>query len=340
MDVAYDRWLHRYALLTAAATFVLVIAGGLVTSTDSGLAVPDWPLSYGTLFPPMIGGILYEHSHRMIAGVVGIMTMALALWLWAREPRRWVRRLGAAAVLAVLLQAGLGGLTVIFLLPTAVSVSHAGLAMAFFVIVCALALVTSPSWRRAPESEPLEGSRPLPGLAATATAAVYAQILIGATVRHTGSGLACPDFPLCNGSVVPALDSLGVGLHLLHRAGAVVVVGMVFWVWKRVRKQHAREPELVVTATVALALVGVQLLLGALTVWNALAVEPTTAHVACGALLLITMSTLTLRAYRRYPADAATAPVAAGREAPARISHRPATAGAERRHERCGLART
>jgi cytochrome c oxidase assembly protein subunit 15 len=327
MHVAYDRWLHRYALLTAAATFVLVIAGGLVTSTGSGLAVPDWPLSYGTLFPPMIGGIFYEHGHRMVAGVVGIMTMALAMWLGAREPRRWVRRLGGAAVLAVLVQAGLGGLTVIFLLPTAVSVAHAGLAMAFFVLVGALALVTSPSWRRAELGPPAAASRPsssagrldgganLAALAAAATAAVYAQILIGATVRHTGSGLACPDFPLCNGAIVPSIDSLGIGLHLLHRAGAVVVAVMVFWVWRRVTIRHGQEPELVVTATVALALVGVQLLLGALTVWNALAVEPTTAHVAGGALLLVTMSTLTLRAYHRYPAGAATAPLAAGREA-------------------------
>lgn len=298
----YNTWLHRYALLTASCTFLLVIAGGLVTSTGSGLAVPDWPLSYGMYFPPMVGGILYEHGHRMIAGTVGIMTMLLSLWLWRSESRRWVRRLGGTAVLAVLAQAGLGGLTVIFLLPTTVSVAHAALAMAFFSITCALALVTSQSWSEYTEREPLRssGSLPLPRLAALATAIVYAQILVGATVRHTGSGLACPDFPLCNGQVLPAITSLGVALHLIHRAGAVVVALMVIWVYRRIMSDHATQARVVVLATIALVLVGVQFLLGALTVWNALAVEPTTAHVGTGALLLITMLTLTLRSYRRY----------------------------------------
>ncbi|MCH7825487.1 MAG: heme A synthase [Acidobacteria bacterium] len=310
---AYNAWLHRYAMLTAFCTFLLVIAGGLVTSTGSGLAVPDWPLSYGTFFPPMVGGILYEHGHRMIAGTVGIMTMLLAVWMWRSEPRRWVRRLAASAVLAVLVQAGLGGLTVIFLLPTAVSVAHAGLAMGFFSITCALALVTSPSWLGSVEREHLEGSMPLPRLAAAATLALYAQILIGATVRHTGSGLACPDFPLCDGQVIPPIDSIGVALHLTHRLGAVAVTCMVIWVYRRVLGSHPTVPGLVVPATIALTLVGVQLLLGALTVWNALAVEPTTAHVGGGALLLITMLTLTLRAYRQYSSPAAT--VGAEREA-------------------------
>lgn len=296
-------WLHRYALLTAFCTFLLVIAGGLVTSTGSGLAVPDWPLSYGTLFPPMIGGIFYEHGHRMIAGTVGIMTMLLALWTWRAEPRRWVRRLSGVAVLAVLAQAGLGGLTVIFLLPTAVSVAHAGLAMAFFGITCALAMVTSPSWHEHDDRSLLDDRFPLPRLAALTTAAVYGQILIGATVRHTGSGLACPDFPLCNGAVLPPIDSLGVALHLLHRVGAITVACLVIWVYRRVTTAHATITWLVVPATIAVSLVGVQFLLGALTVWNALAIEPTTAHVGGGALLLITMLTLTLRSYRLYACD-------------------------------------
>jgi cytochrome c oxidase assembly protein subunit 15 len=316
-NAPYNAWLHRYTMLVAASTFVLVIAGGLVTSTGSGLAVPDWPLSYGMYFPPMIGGIFYEHGHRMIAGTVGIMTMLLGLWLWRAEPRRWVRRLGAAAVIAVLAQAGLGGLTVIFLLPTAVSVAHAGLAMAFFCITCTLALVTSSSWLRTSEREPLDDPLPLPRLAALATLAVYVQILIGATVRHTGSGLACPDFPLCNGEVFPAISSLGVGLHLLHRVGAIGVAATVIWVYRRITKRHAAETRMVVLATAALALVGVQFLLGALTVWNALAVEPTTAHVGGGALLLITMLTLTLRAYRRHAVGERTATVAQQQGAPA-----------------------
>ena len=124
--------LHHYTKLVAGATLVLIVAGGLVTSTGSGLAVPDWPLSYGMLFPPMVGGILYEHGHRMIAGTVAVLTAIMALWLKLREPRRWVRRLGGLALLAVVLQAVLGGLTVIFLLPDAISIAHACLAQTFF----------------------------------------------------------------------------------------------------------------------------------------------------------------------------------------------------------------
>ena len=150
----------------------------------------------------------------------------------------------------------------------------------------------------------------LPRLAATATLAVYAQILLGATVRHTGSGLACPDFPLCNGQLILAFDSIGVGLHLMHRLGAIAVACMVIWVYRRVLGSHATVSGLVVPATMALTLVAVQFLLGALTVWNGLAVEPTTAHVGGGALLLITMLTLTLRAHRRYSVLAASASAA------------------------------
>jgi len=306
---AYNAWLHRYAILTSSCTFLLVISGGLVTSTGSGLAVPDWPLSYGMFFPPMVGGILYEHGHRMIAGTVGIMTMLLSLWVWRSEPRRWVRRLAAAAVLAILIQAGLGGLTVIFLLPTAVSVTHAGLAMGFFSITCALALVTSPSWLGNVDREhPAASTGPvsLSRLAATTTLVIYAQILIGAMVRHTGSGLACPDFPLCHGQVIPPIDSIGVALQLMHRLGAVTAAFMVIWVYRLVLSSYGTIPALVVPATIALTLVAIQLLLGALTIWNTLAVEPTTAHVGGGALLLITMLTLTLRAYQKYPCNPAT----------------------------------
>src|ERR1700730_4331426 len=117
--------LHRFAVGTACATLVLIVAGGLVTSTESGLSVPDWPLSYGRLMPPMVGGVFYEHGHRMVATAVGLLTVVLAIWRRRPAPRAWVRRLGCAALAAVLAQVGLGGLTVIFLLPTAISVAHA-----------------------------------------------------------------------------------------------------------------------------------------------------------------------------------------------------------------------
>jgi cytochrome c oxidase assembly protein subunit 15 len=302
-----SRSLHRFALLTATATFFLVIAGGLVTSTGSGLAVPDWPLSYGMYLPPMVGGIFYEHGHRMVAGVVGLLTFGLAAWLWFGESRRWVRVMGLAAVAAVIAQAALGGITVLFLLPTPISVGHAGLAMAFFALVSSIALVTGPGWSSVQPQTPAAARPTLPRYALITAAAVYVQILLGAAVRHTGSGLACPDFPLCNGQLFPPLTSVGIGLQLLHRLGAAVVFVSVIWVVWRVRSEHSRVAELQMPALAALCLLVLQVLLGALSVWTGLAVTPTTTHVAVGALLWVTMVVLTLRLYHRFPSAGAIA---------------------------------
>src|SRR5437667_5894540 len=121
-----DRWLHRYAIFVAFATFLLIIAGALVTSNDAGLSVPDWPTSFGSFrMPRMVGGVKYEHGHRMIAGTVAILTVILAFWLWRREQRHWVRRLGGLAVLTIIAQAALGGITVLYFLPVDISVAHA-----------------------------------------------------------------------------------------------------------------------------------------------------------------------------------------------------------------------
>ena len=145
--------LHRFAALVAAATAVLIYAGGLVTSTGSGLSVPDWPNTYGWFmfsFPldKMVGGIWYEHSHRLIASVVGFLILVLAIWLWRAEPRAWVRRLGYAALFAVITQGVLGGITVLWFLPDPISIAHAGLAQLVFCLTLAIALVTSPGWKR------------------------------------------------------------------------------------------------------------------------------------------------------------------------------------------------
>src|SRR5579864_6583268 len=139
----YNPWLHRYATFVAFCTFLLIIAGALVTGHDAGLSVPDWPTSFGTFrMPRMVGGVKYEHGHRMIAGTVGLLTIFLALWLWRSDERRWVRRLGGLAVLTVIAQAVLGGITVLFFLPAPVSVAHACLAQLFFSIMVSLALFT------------------------------------------------------------------------------------------------------------------------------------------------------------------------------------------------------
>lgn len=290
--------IHRFATLTAVATFVLIFVGGLVTSTGSGLAVPDWPLSFGQVFPPMVGGVLYEHGHRMVAVSVGLLMTVLAIWIWLKEPRTWVRRLGVAALLAVILQGLLGGITVLYLLPTAVSVAHALLAQAFFCLTVVLAVVTSPGWEALAGRSVKKGRPSLLGLCIVTTALVYGQILLGAVMRHTGAGLAIPDFPLAFGRFLPPISTQAVLIHFLHRVGAVAVTVCVVWTVALVASRYREELRLLRPALALLILLIVQIALGAFTIWTGMAVLPTTAHVAGGAALLATSLILTLRSYR------------------------------------------
>jgi len=132
----------------AICVFVLIIAGALVTSNDAGLAVPDWPTSFGSWYriPPMVGGVKYEHGHRMIAQFVGLLTIIFAVWTQRKEPRSWMRKLGWAALALVIFQGILGGLTVKMLLPWYVSSAHAMFAQTFFSLVILLTVFTSRRW--------------------------------------------------------------------------------------------------------------------------------------------------------------------------------------------------
>src|SRR6266576_490678 len=186
-----------FAALVAASTALLIFAGGLVTSTGSGLSVPDWPNTYGWFmwaFPisKMVGGIFYEHLHRLVASTVGFLIVILAVWLARAEPRRWVRRLGYLALAAVITQGVLGGITVLWYLPDAISIAHASLAQIVFCLTTTIALVTSRGWTGGYGQLPTSNSqRPrditLERLAVVTTALIYVQIVIGATMRHTGA---------------------------------------------------------------------------------------------------------------------------------------------------------
>ena len=262
-----------------------------MTSTESGLSVPDWPTTYGQnmfTFPvsKWVGGIRFEHSHRLIAATVGMLTVVLAAWLARREERRWVRRLGYLALGAVVAQGLLGGLTVLFLLPTAVSVAHACLAQTFFCLVVAIAVVTSPGWReRAPSSvRAAFAANPVARIGAAAAAVVFLQLLVGAVMRHTKAGLAIPDFPLALGRVVPPLTTFPVAIHFAHRVGAVAVAVLVGLCVARAFR--SRRPGLEKAALWLASLVAIQIALGAATVLTGKAVIVTTAHVATGALIL------------------------------------------------------
>jgi heme a synthase len=305
--------LHRFILFTACCTAFLIFVGGLVTSTESGLSVPDWPTTYGWnmfSFPysKWVGGIFYEHGHRLTASFVGFLTVIMTVWMWLKEKRAWVRWLSTAALGAVILQGVLGGLTVIFLLPAWISTLHACLAQTFFCTVIGLAVFTSPGWKRGlPVVKSQAESISLHTLCAATTAAVFTQLILGALMRHTNAGLAIPDFPLALGHIIPPFSSSKVIIHFAHRVGAVIVTAMIVWTFSRISRSYSDHRLLFRPALAMMVLVAIQLMLGAITVWTAKAVTPTTVHVLTGALVLGTSFLLTLRAYAmvvvNMPAD-------------------------------------
>jgi cytochrome c oxidase assembly protein subunit 15 len=279
----------------AVSVFLLLVAGALVTSTGSGLAVPDWPLSYGKLMPPMVGGILYEHGHRLIAATVATMVGLQILVLGFGRTDTTTFRLGLAAFGAILGQAVLGGMTVLFLLPPAVSSAHAGLAQIVFALTGTIALRTSRFWGRFSDlvqrtTVDPSGLAKASRLAFLAAGATYVQILLGAIVRHTGAGLAIPDWPLSFGKIVPTGSdwaSSGVLAHFTHRAFAWVVVALVVAAALALRKLRGF-PALGTLSALWLVLLAAQVTLGATSVWTAKAVAITSAHLAVGGLLWIT----------------------------------------------------
>lgn len=298
--------LHLFAVLVAASTLILIFAGGLVTSTGSGLSVPDWPNTYGWFmfsFPldKMVGGIFYEHSHRLIASTVGFLILVLAFWLWRAEPRRWVRRLGYTALGAVITQGILGGITVLWFLPDPISISHAGLAQIVFCLTLTIALVTSRGWHRGYANTAGTGTpddRTLQAVAAATTALVYTQIIVGATMRHTDAGLAIPDFPLAFGGLLPPHWDAKIAIHFAHRVGAAIVSVMILATTLHVFAHERKRGELVRPSILLLALLCVQVTLGAYVIWTGKHHIINSLHVVTGASVLGTSLVLTLRAHR------------------------------------------
>jgi cytochrome c oxidase assembly protein subunit 15 len=303
--------LHRFSKVVVASTVLLILAGSLVTSHDAGLSVPDWPTSYGWnmfTFPPSmwVANIFYEHGHRLIASTVGFLTIILAIWLWLADPRPWLRWFGVAALGAVIAQGVLGGLTVLFFLPAPVSTAHAGLAEVFFCMTVAIALFTSPGWIEGygtAKAAPYDAARDidevtLRRLATATTVLIFVQILVGAAMRHTGAGLAIPDFPWMFGHVVPDHWDGRIAVHFTHRLGALIVtlaiVTLSAYVWTHDRARR----ELTRPGTLIVALVATQVTLGALTVLTRRDVWINSLHVVCGALVLTTSLVLTLRSWR------------------------------------------
>jgi cytochrome c oxidase assembly protein subunit 15 len=308
------------------AIVCLIFFGGQVKSTNSGLSVPDWPNTYDHFmfaFPweKMVGGIFWEHSHRMIASITGILTFILTVWTYLVEDRRWVKRLSLAASLAVLAQGVLGGLTVLFLLPISISSAHGTLAQIYFCIVVSFWLVTSKSWRDDVARQSDSRGLPLRRLALATTVVIFAQLVIGAVMRHSEAGLAIPDFPTMFGSWIPPLSDerlaaanrelwkmnllwkMGISeitrwqmiAHLLHRLGGLVVAVMVGWTAVKVYREQGHHESLRRNAMLLVGLVTVQIVLGILTILTEKQFTITTFHVVNGALTLAASLALTIR---------------------------------------------
>jgi cytochrome c oxidase assembly protein subunit 15 len=294
-----SKGVHRFAVLVACATFFLIIAGANVTSHDAGLAVPDWPLSFGKFFPKMVGNVFWEHGHRMIATAVGMLTIGLAIYLQWREPRRWVKRLGWIALAGVVAQGLLGGLTVKLLLPLAVSAAHATLAQLFFLTTVSIAVFTSPSWRNPPVVTHAGGEGiSLRSLSVFALIAILAQLVLGATLRHSATWD----------------QDLPTSLLLAHVGGAICVTLILGVTIVTTLLRFRGESYLARPALIAAALLFVQLALGlaAYVTRTRSPFDPqpltpmvavTVAHVACGALVFASTIVFTLRVFRVVRAE-------------------------------------
>ncbi len=281
-------WPHRLAVVLACATLPLLFIGGLVTSKGAGLAVPDWPTTFGynmLLYPwsKMVGNIFYEHSHRLVASAVGLLTMALTLAFWLRERRHWLRWLGIAALLLVILQGVIGGLRVV-LLENTLAIVHAAFAQAFFALTISLAIFTSPDWNSEPSNKPITDGGRLSRVCALTTGLIYGQAVFGAVLRHTGER---------------------VDAHLFF---AALVALHVIFILVRVMKFHADRPKLTRPASFLVVLLLLQLMLGVGSYFGKFTsmfglptgtlMILTTTHLVTGALMLATSLLLTLRAYR------------------------------------------
>ena len=338
----FNRPLHWFAVLTALFTFLLLGAGGLVTSHEAGMSVPDWPNSYGYnmfLFPPSqwIGGIFYEHTHRLIASAVGLMTTILAVWLWLKDPRPWMHWVGTAGFLLVVAQGILGGLRVV-LADAQLGIFHAIIGQLFFVLTAAMALFTSRWWlaEASPPARPVDlpvaiGMVGLRRLVLATTVLIFCQLIIGATMRQQHAGLSIPDFPLAYGKVWPDISPAAVQqynedrmnvmaenpitafqifLQMVHRLAALAIFILTATgagqAWRRLGKGD----RLTKLALFWLGLILVQALLGAATIWSNKAADVATAHVLGGALSLVTGALWCVIAFRRSAALPEIAPAA------------------------------
>src|ERR1700723_1319844 len=288
MKASYHPGVHRFAVFTVCWTVLLLIAGALVTSNDAALAVPDWPKSFGTWTPHMVGGVFYEHSHRVIAGVLGVLTLILAILIWIKEERRWLRWFAVVAVGGIVAQAILGGQVVIRLLHYWLPVMHACFAQIMFGAILSIAVFTSKWWTA---EQPLledRGSPSIHSLALLNAGVIFLQVFLGAGFRHK----EIPIWP--------------------HAAGSLAVLATVIWTAVALRKRFEKSPELTNMRILLHSVFGLQFLLGICAYWSRIstadAPQPmrvmvvlTVTHTVVGALLFAVSILTILLCYRLVP---------------------------------------
>ncbi len=324
MNNRYHPALFWFAVANAVTTFLLIGLGGLVTSHEAGMSVPDWPTTYGYnmfLFPidKWIGGIKYEHSHRLLASGVGFLTTILAVWLWLKDPRKWMHWLGIGAFFLVILQGILGGLRVRWQLDW-LGVPHGAIAQAFLVITAAIALFTSRWWVNSANEKQIAVPRGLRSHILFITILIFVQLLIAATMRHQHAGLAIWDFPAAHGKIWPdtsetaiadynanrppglvgkPITAFQVNLQMIHRLVAYLIFLGVLAAAFIAKKRLGLADGLTKFAWFWLGLLTLQIGLGAWTVWSNKAADVTTLHVMVGASALLTGALWWLIAARR-----------------------------------------
>jgi cytochrome c oxidase assembly protein subunit 15 len=291
MTATYHRGVHKFSVFVVCWTIFLFVAGALVTSKDAALSVPDWPKSFGTWFPSLAmlgGGAFFEHSHRVIAFILGLLVLTLAILLWRVEQRRWLRWFAIAAIGGIVAQALLGGQVVIRLLHYWLPVLHACFAQIMFAALVSIAVFTSKWWvSERPQLED-SGAPSIRVLTTLNAAAIYLQVILGAGFRHQ----EIPIWP--------------------HMAGSIVVLAMVVWTAIALRRRFSNSAELSKARMLLHAIFGTQFLLGLAAYWSrrstAEAPQPmpvmvwlTVVHTVVGAILFAFSILVVLICYRLVP---------------------------------------
>jgi len=334
----YNKYVHNWSILTMVSTFILMFIGGLVKSTESGLSVPDWPTTYGEnmfLFPlsDMVGGIFYEHLHRLFASFVGALILIQTMWVLLKDPRNWIKKMSVITLFTVVFQGILGGLTVYYLLPVWISASHGTIAQTTLCLTVFLAVSTSKSWIQ--QSKELVNSK-IFKIATIVTIIIWIQLVLGAIMRHSEAGLIAFDYPTMYGDLIPKISkvyeynqfrndfieenienavstisqlhlldehlgpitSLKLLIHFFHRTFALIVLGFVFYLWFIIIKYSNGNDLFKMFGTFLLFSVILQMVLGIFTIWSIRDILITTLHVANGSLVLATSFYITIWSWR------------------------------------------